>query len=48
MDLATWVAQSNFALPGPALGPGVGSFGAGLSHDFWQGVLSTAPPPGMV
>lgn len=47
-DLASW-AQSNLALPGPALGLGVGSFGGGmLSHDFWQGILSTAPPPGMV
>ncbi|GMK54789.1 hypothetical protein CspeluHIS016_0113750 [Cutaneotrichosporon spelunceum] len=46
-DLATWVAQSNLALPGPALGLGIGSFGGMLSHDFWQGVL-TSPPPGMV
>ncbi|BEJ11400.1 hypothetical protein CspHIS471_0108220 [Cutaneotrichosporon sp. HIS471] len=46
-DLATWVAQSSLALPGPALGLGIGSFGGMLSHDFWQGVL-TSPPPGMV
>lgn len=53
-DLAAWVAQSaNLALPGPALGLGVGSFGGDggmlLSHDsFWQSILSTGAPPGMV
>lgn len=53
-DLATWVAQSSsLTLPGPALGLGVGSFGSDggllLTHDsFWQGILSSGAPPGMV
>lgn len=54
-DLATWVAQqnANFTLPGPALGLGVGSFGGDggvlLNQDsFWQSILSSGAPPGMV